>query len=122
MEIGNIQAQQPISLGANRSASEFPVVQKSQAETPVKVPATDKVEFRATDQQRMEAIRRAVEQAKDLFAVSDTSFTIFKDAAGQFVTRFTNLRDGSITYYPEPELVKRLDTAGIDTSLIKVNA
>ena len=42
----------------------------------------------------------------DVFAVSDKSFTIFKDAGGQYVTRYTSLRDGKVTYVPELKLIE----------------
>jgi hypothetical protein len=100
-----------------------PVAHKSQIDNvPVKVPAVDRVELRATEQQRQEAIRKAVRSAfKDVYAVSDESFAIFKDASGQYVTRLKSLRDGSITYIPEPNLLRDIEEIGFDTSLLKVN-
>jgi hypothetical protein len=51
--------------------------------------------------------------------VSDQKFTIYKDAAGQYITRFTSLRDGSVTYIPEPELFR---SAGNPASLLEIQA
>lgn len=123
MEIGKI-APAPQPNPASARGSEFPVAQPRSNVTkePVKVAATEQVDLTASDQRRMEAIRRAVEQAKDLFVVRDSTFTIFKDASGQYITRFTSLRDGSVTYFPEPELLKRLQNAGVDISSIEVSA
>lgn len=43
---------------------------------------------------------------KDVYVVSDQNFTIFKDATGQYVTRYTSLRDGKVTYIPELKLIQ----------------
>lgn len=62
----------------------------------------------AGDEQRLAALREAIARSmRDAYPVGDRSFTIFKDATtGQFITRFTSLRDGSVTYVPEPEIFK----------------
>lgn len=54
------------------------------------------------ERKRMEALKAA---AKDLFILGDQRFTIFKDSTGQYITRFTSLRDGKVTYIPEPQLL-----------------
>lgn len=42
----------------------------------------------------------------DTFVVSDTTFTIFKDPySGEYITRFRSLRDGTVTYVPEREVL-----------------
>lgn len=58
------------------------------------------------EQQRFQAVQRAARQVADFYVVSDRTFTIFKDVTGQYVTRFTSLRDGKVTYIPEPNLVR----------------
>jgi len=60
----------------------------------------------AAEQQRVQAVHRAAQAVSDIFVVSDRTFTIFKDVSGQYVTRFTSLRDGKVTYIPEPNLFK----------------
>lgn len=60
----------------------------------------------AADQQRFQAVQRVAQNVAEIFVVSDRSFTIFKDNTGQYVTRFTSLRDGKVTYVPEPNLFK----------------
>jgi hypothetical protein len=63
-----------------------------------------------TDQKRAETVQRVAQAIqRDFFAVSDTKFTIFKDGAGQYITRITSLRDGRITYIPEPKIYEYLD-------------
>jgi hypothetical protein len=60
----------------------------------------------AIEQQRMQAVQHAAQNVANVFVVSDRTFTIFKDVSGQYVTRFTSLRDGKVTYIPEPNLFK----------------
>jgi hypothetical protein len=60
-------------------------------------------------QQAQARREQAVRQAADTFVVSDKSFTIYKDISGQFVTRFTSLRDGKVTYIPEPDVLSWLN-------------
>ncbi len=78
----------------------------------------------AAEQKRAEAVQVLSQQAAaDFFVISDTSFTIFKDATGQYVTRFTSLRDGKVTYFPEPVLFKRGNSGSTTSpSLLKINA
>lgn len=58
------------------------------------------------DQQRLQTVQRLSQKISDVFVVSDRTFTIFKDVSGQYITRFTSLRDGKVTYIPEPNLFK----------------
>jgi hypothetical protein len=46
----------------------------------------------------------------DPYPVSDKSFTIFKDTSGQYITRFTSLRDGRVTYVPELRLLQQFES------------
>ncbi len=65
-----------------------------------------------TDSQREAAVRQAALSFKNFYAVSDQEFSIFKDVTGKYITRYVSLRDGSITYLPEPTLVKQAQAAG----------
>lgn len=58
------------------------------------------------EQQRFQTVQRLSQQVSDIFVVSDRTFTIFKDVSGQYITRFTSLRDGKVTYIPEPNLFR----------------
>jgi hypothetical protein len=61
------------------------------------------------DGQRLAAVAQAAgSYPVNQYPVGDKSFSIFKDATGQYITRYVSLRDGSVTYLPEPELFKRL--------------
>ena len=60
-----------------------------------------------TENKRLEQLQKAAQTMfKDVYAVSDTTFTIFKDATGQYITRFHSLRDGKVTYIPEPRMLQ----------------
>lgn len=73
----------------------------------VKIPATEKSEKAPSEEQRQKSIEEAAQAiVNDIYAVSDTKFTIFKDASGQYITRITSLRDGKVTYIPEPEVLQ----------------
>jgi hypothetical protein len=75
---------------------------------PVAPDGTDPVV--AVDQKRYEQVARAAKAYfKDVYAVSDTRFTIYKDTSGQYITRYTSLRDGKVTYIPEPSLLQYLE-------------
>jgi hypothetical protein len=102
----------PQALPSARSA-DFPVTKKVEktdtgtARVPeVKVPKDDG----ETETKRFEQLQRAAQSFfKDVYAVSDTTFSIFKDTTGQYITRFTSLRDGKVTYIPEPQMLQYLE-------------
>lgn len=85
--------------------------QQLQQIKPSKETSDQRGELRGNEEERFEAVRQAAQQASaDIFAVSDVRFTIYKDSApgnGElvYVTRFTSLRDGSVTVVPEPQLL-----------------
>ena len=98
-----------VSIGASL------VVARPKLDVPVKAAAPQipvKVEVpqeRAQQPEvaRYEAVRAASEAMRNSYAVSDTVFSIYKDAAGEYVTRFRSLRDGTVKYFPEPALVNK---------------
>lgn len=59
-----------------------------------------------------EAVHQLSLSYKNFYALGDQTFSIFKDATGQYITRYVSLRDGSITYVPAPVLVKQQSEAG----------
>ena len=71
----------------------------------------------AAEQQREQAVQRAAQSISEVFVVSDKTFTIFKDITGQYITRFTSLRDGKVTYIPEPNLLKMAGDSGGSVSI-----
>lgn len=115
------------NLNQNFSSStagkvEFPVQKRSEVEdAPVKVAAVENIDVRQLDQKKLETMRDALQRAfANSYVVSDRSFTIYKDMSGQYITRFTNLRDGSVTYIPEPEVLKYF-AGGNDSGFLQVS-
>ncbi len=75
--------------------------------TPVSpVPATDTVTTASISQQYEAAARQAELSFKNVYALSDQDFSIFKDATGKYITRYVSLRDGKVTYSPAPTYVR----------------
>ena len=88
--------------------SDFPVIKQpaQQTQTDNSRPGNEP-KPEAVEQRRYEQVTRAAEAFfKDVYAVSDMRFTIYKDTAGQYITRYTSLRDGKVTYIPEPTLLQ----------------
>lgn len=63
------------------------------------------------EKQRLDTVVKAAHSFRNAYAVSDLKFTIFKDASGQFITRFTSLKDGSVKYVPEPDILQFMENA-----------
>lgn len=91
----------------------LPLKQLDKAATEPK-PVAEQVAYDAskTDKTRYENMEKASQLFKDVYVVSDTRFSIYKDFTGQYVTRFTSLRDGSVTYIPEPDMMQYLEQRG----------
>jgi hypothetical protein len=107
-------------ISSSQNGQAFPVRNKGQGAAPAAPQAknaeVDPVvvhqqvkDAHTAEKQRLDTVIRAAQLFKDVYAVSDTSFSIFKDASGQFITRFTSLKDGSITYIPEPDMVQYIN-------------
>lgn len=88
-----------------QARSSAPVLPRPQAEPAVPdVQQADK-SIEAAEAKRYEAVRDAASNVADPYVVGDQSFSIYKDVNGQYITRFTSLRDGKVTYIPEPDLL-----------------
>lgn len=100
----------PQTLPSARSA-DLPVVKKTQSDSEsVSVPEVEVDDDQVTEQKRYEQLQRAAQTFfKDVYAVSDQTFSIFKDSTGQYITRFTSLRDGRVTYIPEPQMLQYME-------------
>lgn len=79
-------------------------VKQAVPEPPVKV----EVSQAEVDAARIKAVQQAARQYANTFAVSDVTFSIFKDTLGQFVVRVRSLKTGEITQIPEPDILKFL--------------
>ena len=96
-----------VSLGQQRKAS-LPIKKASAESVPLPKPSRSEG---AIDQTLANAEAKRferLEQAANSFAVSDLRFTMYKDASGQLITRFTSLIDGKVTYLPEPNVLASL--------------
>lgn len=73
---------------------------------------------RDEDALRFEAVKQAARRNGELranpYIVGDERFTIYRDIneAGVYVTRFTNLKDGSVRVVREPELLSQATGGG----------
>lgn len=76
----------------------------------------------SAESKRYRVVQEVAEQIANLYVVGEQRFTIFKDASGQYVTRFTSLRDGRVTYIPEPDLLSRRQGSGGVPALVQINA
>jgi hypothetical protein len=98
------------TLASGKLTNIQPVRKSDVVNQPVNIPKIESVDLKRSDEKRFNEIRRTVERetkSGDFFAVRDTRFTIFKDSVtGQYITRFTSLRDGSVTYVPEPDILR----------------
>lgn len=124
MEITMQGGARPQTLPGARSA-DFPVVkqQETNAGTTARVPDVE-VDTNAADEKRLARLQQAAKSFfKDVYAVSDTTFSIFKDQTGQYITRFTNLRDGRVTYIPEPQMAQYMErVARAREALVEIQA
>lgn len=102
----------PTALGGRKV--EVPAVKTQSGNTqqePLKTTTgVDTIDLNMTEQRRAEAVQQAAQDfLKTFYAVSDTTFSIYKDNTGQYITRFTSLRDGRVTYIPEPDLLGHME-------------
>jgi hypothetical protein len=95
----------PASGQAKVSSDATPTLPKASGNT------DQVVDAQAAEQRRYETIQRLAEGIANLYVVGDKRFTIFKDVSGQYITRFTSLRDGRVTYIPEPQLLRMSSSA-----------
>jgi hypothetical protein len=72
------------------------------------------------EKQRLDTVVKGAQSFQKTLGPSGTTFTIFKDASGQFITRFTNRTTGAVTYVPEPNLLNLAETSS--TAMVEVQA
>ncbi len=109
-----INALKPSAAGQNFPAprrSETPSIpQPTNATADVVVQNQQVTDLPKAEQQRLDTVIRAAQSFQNSYAVSDLKFTIFKDNSGQYITRFTSLKDGSVKYVPEPDILQFMQT------------
>ena len=118
MDIGNVSP--PVGGGyVSQSQGAYQAVSSSAQTTTVQAQITAAAQAAATQQQqqapstaqqaRYEEVKQASQAVQsNYFVVSDVSFTIFKDLDGDYVTRYTSLKDGSVKYYPQKALFEQV--------------
>lgn len=112
----------PQSLPTVRNTTETPVERTSQ-NVESSLPVLNQADSESAEVRRFEQVRRAAESFfEDVYAVNDYTFSIYKDASGQYITRFTSLRDGRVTYIPEPQILQQQSRRGSGESLIEIQA
>lgn len=97
------QAAPAVPLVAAQPAGVSRVAAAAPQPAPKEVKAEQAISLKSVEQQRF----KAVNDIANIYVLGDRRFTIFKDVTGQYITRFTSLKDGKVTYVPEPELLKR---------------
>lgn len=102
----------PTALGGRKV--EVPAVKTHSdngQQEPLKTTAgVDTIDLNMAEQRRAEAVEQAAKDfLRTFYAVSDTTFALYKDTTGQYITRFTSLRDGRVTYIPEPDLLAHME-------------
>jgi len=121
LQTGGYSAPQ-ILPGAHSADTQFV---KKQEKLSVPTPGQAKAEKPiSAEQRRYENVLQAAQSVfKDVFVVSDKNFSIFKDSSGQYVTRYTSLRDGRVTYIPEPQLLRRFeDQQSASSNIVEIQA
>lgn len=106
----------PIQTTADTNQASTPAPQNIQAQAVAVSQNTTSTTAQAVETiqaQYEQAARQAALSFKNSYPLGDQSFSIFKDATGQYITRYVSLIDGSITYVPQPTLVKPDSTLSI---------
>lgn len=101
IRLAPVPAFQPRPSASSESA---PVLPKPDTDASAQLQQAEAPQVDTVEQRRFEAVRRAAQDIANQFVLGDTRFTIFKDTSGQYITRYTNLRDGRVTYIPEPDI------------------
>src|SRR5262249_27148163 len=75
------------------------------APAPVQQPqAVDVQAAVVAEAHKLQKLQAAVRTVQNQFRVGDTTFAIFRDAAGHYVTRVRSLRDGTVRTFPEQSM------------------
>lgn len=120
MDTNMVQLGVPLAGSAAVPGNVPPVSGKAPAtmnlqDTPAQTASSDEAKFDAklSDKVRKENLQLAAEMmATDIYVVGDMKFSIYKDGTGQYVTRFTSLRDGAVTYIPEQDMMLYMESRG----------
>ena len=69
---------------------------------------------------RLQEVQKAAQAVAEMnyYPVSSVRFTIYKDIAGNYVTRYTSLKDGKVTYYPQKSLQELMKQRAAENAAI----
>ena len=108
-----------VQLGPKQQQQPAPSAEPSVPVLGQRLPTT---ETTPEDKRYEQVVFAAKNLFKDVYAVSDRNFTIFKDASGQYITRYTSLRDGRVTYIPEPKLMQLFEGRQARQAVLEIRA
>ncbi len=117
--LGNIK---PVTIKVPQAASQPVLPVRSNAPSlPVIGGGDIGFDAQSAEAVRMENLRQAARNAPQ--PLGSQSFTMFKDATGQVVTRFRDANSGKVVYIPEPNLLRLASAAnGGGKSLLNISA
>lgn len=95
IQVGQKQVQDDINIPASNSGA----------------PALPQRAKSAEDVRYEQVVRAAQNFVANSYPVGDKTFTIYKDSSGQYITRYKSLRDGRVTYIPEPRLLRAFEAS-----------
>lgn len=99
---------QPVVIKSYPAAQAKPAAPAVPLPRPVAdIPLPVEAQVQSAEQQRYETVKRASQEAPNVYPLGDRTFTIFKDSSGQYVTRYVSMRTGQVSYVPEPETLKQ---------------
>lgn len=115
LPVGNSSVPDSVLPGAGKTEGTLAKEADHSIPQSTKAPVKEQVTFdpTKTEQTRLENMQQGTRAMfKEVYAVSDTKFSIYKNSTGDFVTKFTNLRDGKVSYIPEPDMMQYMESRG----------
>lgn len=95
----------PPTLPTGKGGGEPAIRQPKAAAPPTPIPGSGAENNNAY----FEKVKQASKAMQNYYPLSDTTFSIYKDQTGQYITRFVNDRTGEVTYIPEPDVLAFLE-------------
>jgi hypothetical protein len=112
---GSIQKASAVSVPVKAEVA-LPSLQRARAAdvaVPIDLPQTS---AKGEEERFIEVKIASLAVLTNPYPISDKRFAIFKDLAGDYVTRFTSLVDGSVQYFPEKTLFEFVKVLQIKAS------
>lgn len=115
--LGNIQ---PVTIRIPQTAQPVLPAPSQGPTLPVLGSGSASFDAEAAESQRLEHLRQAARNAPQ--PLGSQSFTMFKDATGQVITRFRDINSGKVVYIPEPNLLRLANASSGGQSILNINA